>query len=221
MPAIRMQPACGLRSSANSRRRGAKSRMSRIRLRKGRPQYLKRPRLDSEASERLHPALLDGQLPVAHEELLEPDRCRHSACEEARGRIADVLPRVRCPTRDEQERSRRRLTHVVSELDPEPAFQDPDELVLIRVHVKRRSFSGHRDRIDRRQRSSTLVAPDLEGQDSADGILDRHASPWGECEGLHRWSATLSACHCSPQPPLPLQTVYLALTSSSILWLRS
>jgi len=82
---------------------------TRIRLRKGRPQYLKRLRLDSEASERLHPTLLDGQLPIAHEELLERDRCRHSAGEEARGSIANVLPRVRCPTRDEHERSRRRL----------------------------------------------------------------------------------------------------------------
>ena len=184
---------------------------ARVRLRKGRPQYLKRLRLDSEASERLYPALLDGQLRVAHEELLERDRCGHSAGKEARRSIADVLPRVRCPTRDEYERSRRRLIHVVSEPDPEPAFQNPDELVLIPVHVKRRTFSGQRDRIDRRQHSTTLIAHDLEGQDSADGILDRHACSRGDCERLHLWSAMISACHSSAaQPPRPAHSVNLA-----------
>src|SRR4029077_18558085 len=176
---------------------------------------------DSQASERLDPALLVGQLRVAHEELLERDRRGHSAGEEARRSIADVLPRVRCPTRDEHERSRRRLMHVVSELDPEPAFQDPDELVLIPVQVKRRSFSGQRDRIDRRQHSTTLIAHDLEGQDSADGILDRHACPRGECERLHLWSAMISGCHCSAAQPLwPAHTVNLALIRSSPIWQR-
>src|SRR5579864_5523600 len=192
-----------------------------IRLREGRPQYLKRLRLDSKASERLYPALLDRQLRVAHEELLERDRCGHSAGEEARRSIADVLPRVRCSTRDEHERSRRCLINVVSELDPEPAFQNPDELVLIPVQMKRRSFSGQRDRIDRRQHSTTLIAHDLEGQDSADGILDRHACPRGEYERLHLWSAMISGCHCSAARPLwPAHTVNLALIRSSPIWQR-
>ena len=90
--------------------------------------------------ERLGAPLFGGQLGVAREELLERDRGRDDAGEEARGGVGDVLPGVGRATRDEDKRSGGRLNQLVLELNPEGALQDVDELMLVAVHVQRRSL---------------------------------------------------------------------------------
>ncbi len=130
-------------------------------------------------------ALVRRKLGVAHEELLELWRRWSERREEPRWRVTDVLPRVRRAPWDEDERARRRVELCIAELESVAPLQCVDQLVLIRVFMKRRAFPWGGLAPDRREDAAGGIGHRLERRYSPGGVLHRETLVRRNGKGLN------------------------------------
>ena len=104
--------------------------------------------------------------------------------------LADALPGVREPPRDEDKGTRAPHAELVAKLPAKVALEDVDGLVLAAMEVQGRPLTRRGNGLERRERAIRLLAPDDEGDVTSDRAADALPLAGPDCDplrlGLHR-----------------------------------